>query len=142
MAEGHYDIGVERWTCSVSNQHRKAYGDRKIRQRTVMRLEGSVATAAGPLTAAIYLMFERGAQAFAPTITTTGDVNESVRIDVYLLHGQEAAVLAILTSGYRTRGRFSENALGQTAFTLESSVDPTPASALPPMPAPLSSPPE
>ena len=49
MAEGHYDIGVERWTCSVSNQHRKAYGDRKIRQRTVMRLEGSVATAAGPV---------------------------------------------------------------------------------------------
>ena len=56
--------------------------------------------------------------------------DESVRIDVYLLHGQEAAVLAILTSGYRTLGRFGENALGQTAFTLESGVDPTPASAL------------
>ncbi len=135
MAEGHYDIGVERWACSVSNQHRKAYGDRKIRQRTVMRLEGSVATATGPHTAAIYLMFERAAQAFAPTITTTEDVNESVRVDVYLVHGQEAAVLAILTSGYRTRGRFSENALGQTAFTLESSADPALASALPALPA-------
>ena len=131
MAEGHYDIGVERWACSVSNQHRKAYGDRKIRQRTVMRLEGSVTAATGPQTAAIYLMFERGAQAFAPTIATTQDVSESVRVDVYLVHGQEAAVLAILTSGYRTRGSFSENALGQTAFTLESSADPALASALP-----------
>lgn len=137
MAEGHYDIGVERWTCSVSNQHRKAYGDRKIRQRTVMRLEGSVTTVSGPLTAAIYVMFERGAQEFAPTITTTEDVNEALRVDVYLVHGQEAAVLAILTSGYRTRGRFSQNALGQTSFTLESSGEPTlaPAPATTPPPA-------
>lgn len=138
MAEGQYDIGVERWACSVSNQHRKAYGDRKIRQRTVVRLEGSVTTAMGPQTAAIYLVFERGAQECAPTITTTEDVNESVRVDVYLLHGQEAAVLAILTSGYRTWGRFRENALGQTAFTLESSADPASASALPRVPAPPS----
>ncbi len=138
MAEGHYDIGVERWACSVSNQHRKAYGDRKIRQRTVMRLEGSVTTAMGPQTAAIYLVFERGAQECAPTITTTENVNESVRVDVYLLHGQEAAVLAILASGYRTWGRFRENALGQTAFTLESSADPASASALPRVPAPPS----
>ena len=135
MAEGHYDIGVERWACSVSNQHRKAYGDRKIRQRTVMRLEGSVTTASGPLTAAIYLMFERGAHEFAPTITTTEDVDEAVRVDVYLGHGQEAAVLAILTSGYRTRGRFTENALGQTSFTLESSAAPAPAPVAPSSPS-------
>lgn len=127
MAEGQYDIGVERWACSVSNQHRKAYGDRKIRQRTVIRLEGRVDTPAGPQTAAIYLTFERGAQQFAPTIITTEDLNESVRVDAYLLHGQEAAVLAILTSGYRTIGRFRENALGQTTFTLESSADTTAA---------------
>lgn len=127
MAEGQYDVVVERWACSVSNQHRKAYGDRKIRQRTVIRLEGRVDTAAGPQTAAIYLTFERGAQECAPTITTTEDLNESVRVDVFLVHGQEAAVLAILTSGYRTLGRFRQNALGQTAFTLESSADPTTA---------------
>jgi hypothetical protein len=127
MAEGHYDISVERWSCTVSNQHRKAYGDRKIRQRTVMRLEGRVSTGAGPQTAAIYLMFERGSQAFGPTITTTDDLNEQVRVDAYLAHGQEAAVLAILNSGYRTWGRFHENALGQTSFVLESGPDAAPA---------------
>ena len=34
MEEGQSSIEVKRWACSVSNQHRKAYGDHKIRQRT------------------------------------------------------------------------------------------------------------
>ena len=126
MAERHYDINVERWSCSVSNQHRKAYGDRKIRQRTFMHLEGRVTTDTGSHSAAVYLMFERGAHEFVPTITTTEDLNEELRVDAYLAHGQEAAVLAILTSGYRTWGRFRENALGQTSFVLESGHESSP----------------
>lgn len=131
MAEGQFDIAVERWSCSVSNQHRKAYGDRKIRQRTIIRLEGIVsgAPAGEPQSAAVYLTFERGAQDFAPTITTTDLADERLRVDAYLQHGQEAATLAILQSGYRTWARFSENALGQTSLVLESGAEP--ALALP-----------
>ena len=124
MAEGSYDISVERWSCSVSNQHRKAYGDRKIRQRTTIRLEGRVATDGGSRSAAIYLMFERGAHEFGPSITTSDEISEELRVDAYLANGQEAAVLAILRSGYRTWGRFRENALGQTSFVLESGPEP------------------
>lgn len=124
MAEGSFDISVERWSCSVSNQHRKAYGDRRIRQRTTMRLEGRVEVDGGSRSAAVYLMFERGAQAFAPTITTSDEINEELRVEAYLAHGQEAAVLAILRSGYRTWGRYRENALGQTSFVLESGPEP------------------
>ena len=134
MTEIQYDVSVERWTCSVSNQHRKAFADRKIRQRTLMRLEGTVTTATGPQTAAVYLTFERGAQEFSPTITTTDDSPEAVRVDVYLAHGQEAAVLAILTSGYRTWGRFRQNALGQTSFVLESGADSAPSPGPPAVP--------
>lgn len=129
MAEGQFDIAVERWSCSVSNQHRKAYGDRKIRQRTIIRLEGSVSGASDSQTAAVYLTFERGAQDFAPTITTTDLADEHLRVDAYLQHGQEAATLAILQSGYRTWARFSENALDQTSLVLESGAEP--ALALP-----------
>lgn len=123
MAESRFDVSVEHWSCSVSNQHRKAYGDRKIRQRTVMRLEGRVLSGADQLTAAVYLTFERGAQDFAPTVSATELPDERIRIDAYLQHGQEAAVLAVLQSGYRTWARFSENALGQTALVLESSAE-------------------
>lgn len=120
MAEGQVDIAVERWSCSVTNQHRKAYGDRKIRQRTVIRLEGLVHGAAEAQPAVVYLNFERGAQDFAPAATIAEQPAPHVQIDVYLQHGQEAATLAILQSGYRTWARFHENALGQTSFVLES----------------------
>lgn len=124
MAESRFDVAVEHWSCSVSNQHRKAYGDRRIRQRTVMRLEGTAQSGTDQLSAAVYLTFERGAQDFAPTVSTTDLPDERIRIDAYLQHGQEAAVLAVLQSGYRTWARFSENALGQTAVVLESSAEP------------------
>src|SRR5262245_42137167 len=124
MAEGQFDIAVERWSCSVSNQHRKAYGDRKIRQRTIIRLEGHAAGQGETRSAAVYLTFERGAHDFAPTITMTERPDEYLRVDAYLQHGQEAATLAILQSGYRTWARFSENALGQTSLVLESGAEP------------------
>lgn len=124
MAEGQYDISVERWSCTVSNSHRKIYGDRKIRQQTVMRLQGTL-RGAQERTAAVYLTFERGARDLAPTITTTEDPLEHVRVDAYLVHGQEAVALAILQSGFQVWARFSENALGQTAFTLGSGPKPS-----------------
>lgn len=133
MAESRFDVAVEHWSCSVSNQHRKAYGDRKIRQRTVMRLEGTVQSGADQLTAAVYLTFERGAQDFAPIVSATEHPDERIRIDAYLQHGQEAAVLAVLQSGYRTWARFSENALGQTAVVLESSPEREQAASRPRM---------
>lgn len=131
MAEGQFDIAVERWSCSVNNQHRKAYGDRKIRQRTVIRLEGTVSGGGTARSAAVYLVFEQGAQAFAPTITTTEQVEEQLRVDAYLQHGQEAATLAILQSGYRTWARFAENALGQTSLVLESGPEPAASRPMP-----------
>ncbi|MGE0363928.1 MAG: hypothetical protein AB7H93_20260 [Vicinamibacterales bacterium] len=48
---------------------------------------------------------------------------------MFLVHGQEAAALAVRQSGYRVWARFSEHALGQTAFTLESGPDLGPALA-------------
>lgn len=80
-------------------------------------------------TAGVYPTFERGAQDDAPTIAATDDPDERLRIDVFLVHGQEAAALAVRQSGYRVLARFSENALGQTAFTLESGPDLGPALA-------------
>lgn len=124
MAEGQYDISVERWSCTVSNSHRKIYGDRKIRQQTVMRLQGTL-RGAQERTAAVYLTFERGARDLAPTITTTDDPQEHVRVDAYLVHGQEAVALAILQSGFQVWARFNENALGQAAFTLGSGPKPS-----------------
>ncbi|MEZ5416258.1 MAG: hypothetical protein R2708_02810 [Vicinamibacterales bacterium] len=123
MAEGQLDIAVERWSCSVTNQHRKAYGDRKIRQRTVIRLEGAVSGTAEPQPAVVFLNFERGAQDFAPTATIADQPEAHVQVDAYLQHGQEAAALAILQSGFKTWARFHENALGQTSFVLESGGD-------------------
>jgi len=129
MPESRYDVRVESWSCLVTNQHRKAFGGRKIRQRTVIHLRGTVEGAAPGETAGVYLTFERGAQDYDPTIIATDDADERLRIDVFLVHGQEAAALAVLQSGYRVWARFSENALGQTAFTLESGPDLGPALA-------------
>jgi hypothetical protein len=128
MPESRYDVRVESWSCQVTNQHRKAFGGRKIRQRTVIHLSGTV-DGTPEHTAGVYLTFERGAQDYDPTITATDDADERLRIDVFLVHGQEAAALAVLQSGYRVWARFSENALGQTAFTLESGPDLGPALA-------------
>lgn len=125
MPESRYDVRVESWSCLVTNQHRKAFGGRKIRQRTVIHLTGSVG--GGGQTAGVYLTFERGGQDYDPTITATDDAEEQVRIDAFFVHGQEAATLAILQSGFRVWARFSENAVGQTAFTLESGPDLGPA---------------
>jgi hypothetical protein len=123
MPEGRFDISVDDWSCRVINQHRKAFG-RKIRQRTVLHLRGIAHGAGGEQTAGVYLMFERGAHEHEPAITATDDPRERLRVEAYLLHGQEAAALAVLQSGYRTWARFSENALGQTSFALESGPEP------------------
>ena len=40
MAEVRYDVRVDNWYCVVTNQSRKAFGGRKIRQRTVLHLRG------------------------------------------------------------------------------------------------------
>lgn len=119
------DVAVGSWSCQISNQHRKTYPGHRIRQRTVIHLRGVVHgdTASGE-TAGVYLTFERGAQALEPTISVGDDPAERVRVDVYLVHGQEAAALAILQSGFHTWARFSENALGQALFVLESGVEP------------------
>jgi hypothetical protein len=124
MAEGRFDISVDNWSCLVTNQHRKAFGGRKIRQRTVIHLRGTAHGPAGEQTAGVYLTFERGAHDYDPTISATDDPDERLRVDVFLVHGQEAAALAVLQSGYRAWGRFTENALGQTGFTLESGPEP------------------
>ncbi|MGD9903535.1 MAG: hypothetical protein AB7U83_08695 [Vicinamibacterales bacterium] len=130
MPESRYDVRVESWSCLVTNQHRKAFGGRKIRQRTVIRLTGTVDGTDDP--AGVYLTFERGAQGYDPTITATDAPDERIRIDAFFVHGQEAAALAVLQSGHRVWARFSENAVGQAAFTLESGPDLGPALALPP----------
>jgi hypothetical protein len=127
MPESRYDVRVESWSCLVTNQHRKAFGGRKIRQRTVLHLSGTVEGAPAEQTAGVYLMFERGAQDHDPTIVATDKPEERIRIDVFLVHGQEAAALAVLQSGFRVCARFTENALGQTAFTLDSGPDLGPA---------------
>lgn len=124
MPEGRYDISVDNWSCLVTNQHRKAFGGRKIRQRTVIHLRGTAHMASGEQTAGVYLTFERGAHDYDPAITASEDPHERLRVDVFLLHGQEAAALAVLQSGFRAWARFSENALGQTSFTLESGPEP------------------
>lgn len=124
MPEGRYDISVENWSCLVTNQHRKAFAGRKIRQRTVIHLRGTAQSASGEQAAGVYLTFERGAQDYDPTISANDDPDERIRVDVFLVHGQEAAVLAVLQSGFRTWARFSENAFGQTSFTLESGPEP------------------
>lgn len=126
MPESRYDVRVESWSCLVTNQHRKAFGGRKIRQRTVIHLTGQVEGTPAQ-TAGVYLTFERGAQDHDPAIAATDDAAERIRIDVFLMHGQEAAALAVLQSGFRVWARFTENALGQTAFTLESGPDLGPA---------------
>ena len=82
------------------------------------------AGAGGDQDAGVYLTFERGAQDFEPAISATDDPDERIRVDVFLVHGQEAAALAVLQSGFRTWARFTENALGQTSFTLESGPEP------------------
>ena len=124
MAEGRYDISVDNWSCLVTNQHRKAFAGRKIRQRTVIHLRGTARGASGDQSAGVYLTFERGAQDFDPAISATDDPDERIRVDVFLVHGQEAAALAVLQSGFRAWARFTENALGQTSFTLESGPEP------------------
>jgi hypothetical protein len=124
MPEGRYDISVDNWSCLVTNQHRKAFGGRKIRQRTVIHLRGTAHAASGEQTAGVYLTFERGAQGYDPAITASEDSDERLRVDVFLVHGQEAAALAVLQSGFRAWARFTENALGQTSFTLESGPEP------------------
>jgi hypothetical protein len=134
MAEGRFEISVDNWSCLVTNQHRKAFGGRKIRQRTVIHLRGTAHGPGGDQTAGVYLTFERGAHDYDPAISATDDPDERLRIDVFLVHGQEAAALAVLQSGYRAWGRFTENALGQTAFTLESGPEPGLTLEQPPTP--------
>ncbi len=125
MAEARYDIFVNTWSCLVVNQNRKALVGRKIRQRTIIHLRGTVANgAASGQAAAVYLVFERGAQRCDPTVQLTDDVESRVRVDAFLLHGQEAATLAILQAGYRAWARYTETALGQATFTLESGPEP------------------
>jgi hypothetical protein len=119
MAEVRYDVQVESWSCLATNQSRKAFGGRKIRQRTVIHLRGRTVGHDG-LSTGVYLTFERGAHNYEPTIAVSDSDDERLRIDAYFLHGQEAATLAILTSGYATWARFSEDLVGQVAFTLES----------------------
>lgn len=119
MAEVRYDVRVESWYCLVTNQSRKAFGGRKIRQRTVIHLRGRTA-GSDSLPTGVYLTFERGAQAYEPTISVSDTGEERLRIDAFFVHGQEAATLAILRSGYATWARFSEDLVGQVAFTLES----------------------
>jgi|LakMenEpi03Aug12_release.lakeMendotaPanAssembly.Ray.scaffolds.fasta_scaffold132497_2 hypothetical protein len=119
MAEVRYDVQVESWSCLVTNQSRKAFGGRKIRQRTVIHLRGRTMGKDG-LTAGVYLTFERGAQDYEPSISVNDSGDERLRIDAFFVHGQEAATLAILKSGYATWARFSEDLVGQVAFTLES----------------------
>ena len=125
MAEARYDIFVNSWSCVVTNQNRKAFGGHKIRQRTVMHLRGTVDNgAASGQTAGVYLVFQRGAQRYDPTVTLNEHPDERVRVDVYLMHGQEAATLAILQAGYRAWARFEQTAMGQASFTLESGAEP------------------
>lgn len=60
-----------------------------------MRLAGSAGYEGSRRSAAVYLTFECGAQAYDPAITVTDQPEEQIRIDVCFLHGQEAAVLAV-----------------------------------------------
>jgi len=119
MAEVRYDVQVESWSCLVTNQSRKAFRGRKIRQRSVIHLRGRT-VGSDSLAAGVYLTFERGAQDYEPTISISDSDAERLRIDAFFVHGQEAATLAILKSGYATWARFSEDLVGQVAFTLES----------------------
>jgi hypothetical protein len=119
---------VDSWTCLVTNQHRRIHPVRRIRQRTIIHLRGRVHDGVGSgETAGVYLTFEKGAQDLTPTVAESPDPAERLRIDVYLRHGQEAAVLAILQSGFRAWARYSETALGQPMVVLESGPEPEPA---------------
>ena len=120
MAEVRYDVRVENWYCVVTNQSRKAFGGRKIRQRTVLHLRGMTVGAEPAIPTSVYLTFERGAQDYEPSITLSDDGPDRLRIDAFFVHGQEAPTLAVLTSGFSTWARYSEDLLGQVAFTLES----------------------
>ncbi len=125
MAEARFDIVVNSWWCVVSNHSRKLSPGRKVRQRSVIHLRGVVDNE--PFTgqgAGVALTFERGARDLEPTATTGDDPAERVRVEAFMLPGQEAAALAILQSGYQTWARFEVNALGQAAFTLESGPEP------------------
>lgn len=126
MAEVQYDVRVDSWSCQVTNQSRKAFGGRKIRQRTVILLRGRT-VGDDELATSVYLTFERGAQDYEPTISVGDTGDERLRIDAFFIHGQEAATLAILQSGYATWARFSEDLVGQVAFSLESGPETGPA---------------
>lgn len=129
MAEVRYDVRVDNWYCLVTNQSRKAFGGRKIRQRTVMHLRGVTVGAEGGIPASVYLTFERGAQDYEPTIVMSDHGADRLRIDAFFLHGQEAATVAILQAGFTTWARFSEDIVGKVAFTLESGPESGPAAA-------------
>lgn len=121
MAEVRYDVRVDSWSCLVTNQSRKAFGGRKIRQRTVIHLRGRTVGDEDGLPTSVYLTFERGGQDHEPSITLSAvDTADRLRVDAFFVHGQEAATLAVLQSGYATWARYRENLVGQVAFTLES----------------------
>lgn len=120
MAEVRYDVRVDSWYCLVTNQSRKAFGGRKIRQRTVIHLRGRVVGEEDGMPTSVYLTFERGGQDHEPSITLSDVDDDRLRIDAYFVHGQEAATLAVLQSGYATWARYRENLVGQVGFTLES----------------------
>jgi hypothetical protein len=126
VARERYEFEIQHWRFEVANQHIARYGGRPIQQRTVLDLRGTVTggTSAEAVGQAgrILLTFEASALSYHPSASIEAG---GVRIDAFLMHGQEAAAIAILQSGTRIEAFFDNNFANgseQPVFVMECQV--------------------